>query len=242
MAQHTPDAGCVRAWADAFGMPKDYTAVDLESSGLDVDRDYVLQLGWCRVEDCKSVENAGVCLNHAANMSPTELNILDHRLATTAESMQSRGNQYTWDMKRVRAGDPPKEAVAKFIAACSGSEYVVSHYGTAFDYPMIDRLCRMVSGEGLPELGSGRLIDTAVIYKAAAAKFRPRPNESIASATARVLAIRGSIKFSMSTCIDNLGLVKSGVVARRAHDAIYDSWLCSLVYESLRKMAEGGTT
>lgn len=231
-----PEPDCVKAWADAFGFPESYVSVDCETSGLDVDRDFILQLGWCRVVAAAPTENAGVVIGH--QLQGVEATLLDTRLNQTRQAMEKRGLDYKWTTKILAAvGRPPKEAVETFIGVCDQSDAVVAHYGVAFDYPMIDRLCRRECGVGLPPVESGQLYDTAILFKAAVIEMKPMRDESIASAMARVLAVRGSTKFSVSKCVEVFDLAKKGVVKGRAHDAIYDAWVASLIFEELRAMA-----
>lgn len=228
----------LRAWADAFPYPEDYTSIDCETTGLDVDHDRVLQIGWCRVENRKSVENAGVAVNCAAGMSDVERSFLRHRIRETAARMADRGLVYEWSLDRIATGLPARQAAASLAAACP-SDHVVSHYGISFDYHMIDRFCREHGAGGLPDLTSGRLLDTYVLYKAAAVPILPRSGESYASAVSRTNAARTKLKCSMSALVASLGLTDRGAVVRRAHDAIYDSWLASLAFERLRELAGG---
>jgi len=233
-----PDPGALRAWADAYGLPVNYTSIDIETTGLDVDRDYVLQIGWCRVADRNAVENAGVAVNCVAGMAPAECDVVRSRLAGTAAHMAADGHQYEWSVDRVKTGLPPREAAERLAAACDAS-HVLSHYGTFFDYLVVDRFCQRYISQGLPNLETGRLLDTYLMYKAAVAPLYPRRGESYAAFVRRVRAARVGPKCSMAACVDALGLARRGAVIRRAHDAVYDAWLAHLVYERLRDVAGG---
>jgi len=232
------DPGCVRAYADAYGLPESYVCVDVETSGLDVEHDYILQLGWCCVTKRQPIENAGIIINHVSELDDTKASLLSQRLSSTAVNMQKRGMAYNWSLNRLQTGVEPKAAAERIVGICNKSEYILAHYGTLFDFEIIDRLTRKYLDIGLTNAG-GNLIDTAVIFKAASDQLRPRAHETYQSFVTRVLAHRGRSKFSMTACIAELNLASQGVVDRRAHDAIYDSWLVFLVFETFRAMAQG---
>lgn len=234
-----PDPGCLRAWADAYGFPSSYCCIDLETSGLDLAHDHILQLGWCKVVDRRATENAGLVVDHVAGKEAAEVAVLKEGLARTAEAMRDRGMSYDWTVEKLASsGTQPKAAAERFVGVCDGFDHLVAHYGVGFDFPMVTRFCRSSAGVELPDISSGKLIDTAMIYKAAASGMRPIRGESIGSMIARVMGVRNRVKYSMSTCIETLGLARFGVNDRRTHDAIYDSWLCFLVFECLREMAK----
>lgn len=229
----------VRAWADMYGMPVSYVVLDIETSGLNHDHDKVLQIGWCTVQNRRCQENAGIVIDHTVGMSDLELAMLKSRIDATAGKMKELGKQYGWSVSRIQEkGVSPKIAVNKLVEVTEPFDDVLAHYGIAFDYPMLSNLTKPINGFELPNLESGHIHDSALMYKACVARIRPRPRESYVSYISRIMDTRGPFKYSMATCITYFGLEAQGAVVRRSHDAIYDTWLAHLVYESIRNLAQ----
>ena len=232
------DPKVIRIWADVYGMPESYVAVDVETSGLDKDTDHILQLGWCKVRNKIAIENSGLVINCTENMSDIEKDIVEHRLMHTANKMAIKGAAYEWDINKISKGESPKKALDKFTSVCDSSNHLLSHYGTSFDYYMLDSFYLKYGNVRLPTLDEGQLLDSFILYKAAVCGIVPRDGESYSSIVNRVLYAKAPVSCSMKACVSALNLTDEGVVTKRAHDAIYDAWLSHLVYESLRNIAE----
>ena len=230
---------CVRAYADVFGFPETYVAVDIETTGLSKETDLIVQLGWCTVKTKQAKRNASIIVNHVDGKLPIEVQTLRERLQATKIAMAKKSTGpsfYPWSPELlVEKGKLPKEAADEFVSVCQEYDYIVSHHGMGFDFPMINRFVRDSCGMYLPELSTGKLVDTAIVVKAARANYRPMRGESYAAFINRVNQCHKSVRFSMATCIEILDLKEVGVSTRRTHDAAYDAWLSHLIVERLRQ-------
>lgn len=228
------------AWAKVFGpFPEDYVTFDTETSGLDSDRDVIIQIGWCRVVRRKVVENKAIIMNWRPILDDAEFQILANRLQKTSNSMAGKGHDFLWSMDTmVKNGVPPIDAFSQFAKVLSRSPVLVGHNIWRHDYKFIDRCSRRLTQRpiGIPDT---RMFDTMSIVKAAQSGATPVPGDSYRSYSDRA-ANAGGNKYKCSLdrfCVETLELDKDyGVDVTKMHDAGYDAWVTALLVEQLRKL------
>ncbi len=227
-----------KIWKKTFGpLPDDYLVFDLETSGLDSDRDVILQIGWCRVLNRKVKENKAIVLNWQSYLEPAELEILRGRLAYTSDSMHRRGLGYNWSIDRInREGVDPKTGFVEFAKYLSRSPILIGHHCWKHDLPFVDKCSRRLTrmGVGIPDT---RMLDTFALVKSAQSGAFPLPTDTYKSFSKRAVSAGGN-KYRGALdkfCVPALHLdAKYGVNTSTMHDAAVDSLVTHYVVEELR--------
>jgi hypothetical protein len=107
------------------------------------------------------------------------------------EKKATDGYTFPWTTQLlVEKGKEPKVAADKFVNACQSFDYILGHYGTKFDFPVINKFIHSQCGMKLPDVSSGQLVDTAIIVKAAKVGCIPKLGESYLSFMQRVDSAR----------------------------------------------------
>lgn len=226
----------VTAWESVYGpIPDDYHAVDVESTGLSVDNDFILQVGYCRVRNRVPALSHAVVINWPDALPAARLSEFVHQLELTRERMVSKGKAYPWTVDLLRRRGRPPEEVATTLAAELGPEpAVAAHFGWFFDFPMIARLLARYGASPLAAY-THRMIDTCVLEKARLLGLYPRPGEDVGAYYRRVRETRGAPKHTLEACLDRLGLRAQGADPAATHDAGYDAWAVHLILEHWRR-------
>lgn len=229
-----------RAWRQTYGLlPDDYLVFDLETSGLDSDRDVILQIGWVKVKNRKLVDRQVVTLNWCDLISGVEREILLHRLNHTNDAMYKRGLGFSWSLDRIkREGKDPITAFTSFAKNLTSSPILFGHNVWGHDYPFVDKCSLRLTGMsiGIPDT---RMIDTQALVKAAQSGAAPKVGESYRTYCTRAVKAGGS-KFKSSLdrfCVPTLKLdSKYGVDVTKMHEADYDAYVTHLVVEEMRAL------
>lgn len=230
-------SGALRSWFRNYPIPRSYVAIDLETSGLDVEKDRVIHIGWCTVEDTRTVLSEGVVLDWTRVLNGPELAKFEHDLERTKRSMEARGNGYRWTVDEVRSrGVNPRDALDRF-AMSRKDRPMVAHHGWGFDYPMLGNLYKKF---GLDfEVPHVDLLDTCLMARAILGPLEHLPNEDYRAYVRRLSQVRCA-KHTLRDCVTLFDLHQYGVDPKHGHDAEYDAWVCSLVLERMRELS--GTT
>jgi hypothetical protein len=224
--------GAVRLWAQRFPLPRDYVAVDIESSGLVPGRHRVLHFGWCTVRDGCAVRSEGVVIDWNRTLDREALGALHRDMQLAKVAMAAKDQEYRWSAEALaRRGVHPDEAVERIRAAVSGVP-LVAHYGYGFDYPMLGALL------GDPGLPRRRHMDTCLMARALLAPAPVHPGEAYEAYVRRLLTTRCA-RHALADCVTLLGLDQShGADPKHAHDAEYDNWISHLLLERFRDLAQ----
>lgn len=238
-----------------FGpLPDSYFAFDVETSGLSLKNDVVLQLGWAMVDDRKLVDSGAVVLDWtrigdaawngwlAEQIDKTKRNI-----ETTRDGRPS-GKKWNFHIDRVRAeGCHPVDAFAQFsalIADCrAGGFKFLGHYGLRCDQPMIDQACLELLGPGRGfELAPGEYYDTMALEKGIQLGLAVKPGEDQNAFIRRAYAAGGNKVHSSldQHCAPKYRLAeKHNLNMNQAHEADFDAVLTHLLLEEFRGIMDG---
>lgn len=236
-----------RDWAVQYdGFPEDYLVIDTETTGRDVDKDLILQLGWCQVVNRRVVDNDGVILNWGRKpyIDPSWV---ARRMGQTAAEMKKKHMVYPWDMDVLSHGQNPVEALTDFLERlCDVREkgqVIVAHNGVSLDFPIISSHFRRflkLNFEFQPE----EVWDTGALEKACQLDEFLYGSELPGDFAWRVIerntdrGINWSLhehvipKYNL-TVRYNLDLLKS-------HTAPFDAYVTHLLFEEFRTLAEDG--
>jgi DNA polymerase III epsilon subunit-like protein len=214
--------------------PERYMVIDLETTGLERDKDRILQLGLCVVNQGKVKMFAGQNGRRRPFLSqyfrvPPE--------AITLESIAVNG--ITNDIIQ-RHGVAPRAALEKFQSllqtARRNNWALVGHNLIRFDLPFL-----LVEAEGLGvrlNFADMPVVDTGMIVKAC--QLTDHPPRAPVSRYFREIADlpRRGVFYSLDrVCVPQFGLESKGVDPRRTHDAGYDCWVTHLLFQELVRMA-----
>lgn len=225
----------LKTWADRYPLPTTYCSIDLETTGLSVEKDHIMHLGWCSVVDGKTVQSDGVAVDWTSALDAPGMAKLSADMEKTREAMNKRGNAYRWTVNEMqRLGVAPRTAAEKFIAACR-TKPLVAHNGWFYDYPMLARFLKVHAGYDFVPLHTD-LMDTCLMARAVLGRVVPRASETYHSFIYRLKDVRCG-KHSLRDCVTMFGLQDLGIDLRHAHDAEYDSWISALLLEKFRAIA-----
>lgn len=233
----TFDGAYLIPWVHEYGpLPSDYLTLDTETSGLDAQRDKIVQIGWCRVANGKAVENGHLVVDWTAGASPLEVSNLAADLEHVRSRMARRGNQYPWTIDLLRKrGRPPAEVAAALAAKFAEVTGFVTHYGWMLDYPMIGAF---MAGQGRRfDPPHHQLYDTGLLVKMCLIGLTPVNGEPLRSFLLRLHQVISSPRHSLAACVSLFDLQAQGATTTACHEAAYDSWLVHLIFEALREYA-----
>jgi hypothetical protein len=228
--------------------PHDYLVVDVETSGIEVGRDLILQFGYCLVIDGKVEAADNILLNWFARPDLVPGDWLQQRLARCKEHVERRdgrptGRKYHFTPAKVKEGIDPLEglAVARDLIDGARAEkvFLVAHNGYHFDA----RILRSHFGHFLGtdfEVGDDEMFDTGMVEKASQTNLVPWSGESIKHWSKRVQADRArGVRWSLDkTCVEKYALdVNYGVDTADAHDAGYDCVVTHFLFETYKERA-----
>jgi len=222
-------------WVDEFGkLPRNYLAVDTETSGVDPRQDYILQLGFCKVADSQAKLYGSLTIDWTQVLNRSQLQDLERRMDGARTAMQKRGKQYDWTIDSLtKHGKHPREIAKRFLAQVGDDWAFAAHYGFLLDYPIIGKFLQQYGEKPFaPELE--KMIDTGLLVKAGFIGVSPEQHEDMMSYVKRVDTVRAAPRHSMEHCVDYFDLVKQGAVKKNLHDAGYDAWCVHLLVEKMR--------
>lgn len=226
----------MKAWADRFGLPDRYLAIDTETSKLGPDA-AVLHLGWCLFEHGDAVLSTGAAIGWPDVLDAVSTTKLGSDMAQTRRAMEARGNAYRWTLDELRrVGQAPQEVVRRFTSD-RGELPICAHHGWGFDYPLLARLIEGQTGKAFDPVHTD-LLDTCLMARAMLSGSVPRPTETYYAFVRRMGEVRCA-KHTLRDCAAMCDLHLKGVDFKHAHDAEYDAWVCGLVFEQFKRVAAG---
>jgi DNA polymerase III epsilon subunit-like protein len=249
----------IRYWSDGFRQlfggewPRSYVTFDCETTGLDNNRDVVVEIGHCLVEDCKVKNQLSLILNWTDHSKLSD-SWLRERLLKTKNSMASVGKQYQFTYEKLTTGIEPEKALSFYHTLFStliDDKFFFAAHGGFFDEAMLVSNFKRFIPDVLP--GKGLLsinrfpdnlyIDTMSIERGNQcmpdAKARPFAGETMRAYFKRLKYLGGfrkGISFSLDGhCIPKYGLVsKYGIDTSKAHSAAFDAYVVHLLMEEFR--------
>lgn len=230
-------------WADAlrraFGpIPPNYFLFDTETTGVNVNEDYPLQVAQAVVQDRKLVCVEEAHLNWFAG-DEARARWIRNKMQDTALRMAERGATYRVTPEAVSRGADPLvvlENWAKTVqASVSAGCAIVGHNIVNFDLVMMSIRVRDLLGIRLL-VPDELVIDTGMLEKARQLCLVPEPNESRISWFRRVSGRRARVKWRLDGhCAEQYDLwTRSKLDPTDAHDAKADCVLTHHLLESIR--------
>jgi DNA polymerase III epsilon subunit-like protein len=229
-----------------FSFPRDYTTIDLETSGLMADVHSICVIGHTVVRDGKPVETKETYINWWADPD-TDIKRLELQLQTTELIMRANNKTFLHTKEKLQAlGRPPKEVFEEYLKLFEEmedrGEVLVSHNGIAFDLPFLVAHFHNVLRVGW-KFREDLVFDTGVMLKASqmATVPQPKPDETFYQFLKRVsrTPAKGIFWALDKYCEPRFGLCKqAGVDPTLAHTAGVDSLLTAYLYEEQRKLAQ----
>jgi DNA polymerase III epsilon subunit-like protein len=195
-----------------------YLVFDFETTGLDPDRDRIIQVGLCIVTDRQVTDRLGWLVNQDVEV-PLEARRV-HGI-TTAD---------------IRAhGLPPRESLARLFDALAAAPVCMGHNIHQFDALFLLAESQRL---GLTPPVYSDFVDTAALFKGWKLGLPRGPDEDYATYTRRVLGIRTpGLKYSVPACLQALGVK---VDPSHLHDASNDAYATHLIFEALQKVLPAG--
>lgn len=186
--------------------PDSYVVWDLETSGLDPEKDRILEIGCMTVENGQPIDQWSMLLNYGIDI-PEEVSKIH---GITKEMCEKEGVD-------------PAIGLRRLVNAILASQANVTHNGTKFDHKfLLQSIHRELIGldhkdkYAFSEYMLVRSIDTAAIFKARKLGINRRWDQSPYDFAKVVLDIRAyGVKFNIPTCCADLGINTAGLVAHR---------------------------
>lgn len=213
-------------------LPEKYIALDVESSGLNREKDLALQVGLLIVDGDRS-EFSSFEIDWVSEQLPDFVDRLSERLDKTRTTLSEKGEKYAFTLDRLqKSGIKPLDAAIRLqdVAQRHGPDYwLVSHNGFAVDVPYTDRLSDMHRARAVSF--NRPYVDTMVIERCLQLQPRVEPGETWTSLCEKHRYLGGSkIKCNLQVyCTNKYGLpVKS-------HEADRDAVKMSMLLDIYRK-------
>jgi len=226
------------------GWPRDYFVIDVETTGLDLQNDLIVEFGHCLVRNGAVVDRLTTIVDwtkHQADLADA----IEGKLQNVSNAMAARGVQCHLDFQRMKREGKPPEEVFTFYAQMintllSKGVPVIGHNIYAFDEPMF---LNNIQRFKFPKVtfNDNCIIDTNGIEKAnglgPTPVTVPKPTDTLRSYFMRLNALR--IKGLKS----NLGehcFVKYGfdqhVNKSQMHNASVDAFCVHILMEKFRQL------
>jgi len=211
-----------------LNFPKTYIAWDLETSGLDPERNKILEIGAMLVKDGEIALRKSWILDNGIEI-PEEITQLT---GITNEIIKAEGRN-------------PADCLKEFLEMLGpGFMPNLTHNGIRFDIPFLcEQIKQILSVPGFPYIDTQRIqeklyrtaIDTAVIMKAKKLDLDRDWNESFFDFANRVMEIRAyGVKYNVGVCCEDLGIDRTGITQ---HRALGDVELTNQIYKKLTQPA-----
>jgi DNA polymerase III epsilon subunit-like protein len=243
------DTGVLREVNKRYGpWPRTYVVLDVETTGYLWDRDFILQIGHCRVENGIIAENDASFLNWAlTDRLPhhryDHLDYIRRQLDVVAASMAKKGESCKIDMPVLQAQGLEPLYVLKVYADQfddwqKDKKPIVAYNGHRFDRRFWNGHLNALFPPARERFHPDLLWDVGVLINATQQQFYPGPLESLHDYLIRCGKARPGTKWNQAFAIRALGLdARYGIDPALLHNARYDSKATALLFEELGKMA-----
>jgi DNA polymerase III epsilon subunit-like protein len=225
--------------------PGDYLVVDLETTGVDLAKDLIVQIGHCLVRDNRIIDNGSVVLDwHRVPL--IEPAWLEERMVQTRNYVeydkegQPTGRRYRFTPQRLRTVgvDPPE--VLRFymewlLELRQQGYFFIAHNGFHFDCALLERhFARLF--ESPFRFEDREVFDTGMVVKAFQAGLYFHPGESPRDFANRVRPLRlKGIRWALdSFCVPYFKLdEKYQMDTNDSHEACWDVRATHLLFQEL---------
>lgn len=233
-------------------LPESYLAFDVETSGLSVREDYVIQIGWALVQDRKMIDTGAVMLDWTRGNGDGWKEWFTQRLQRTRDHVEYKdgfatGNTFDMTVERIqREGMSPYDALLQFkrlVDTCRDTGFAfVGHNGLRHDQPMLDKHFQEVLDARLV-FCPGEYYDTLPLEKGVQLYPAIKPGETWMQFITRGYHLGGNkIRCSLDRhCAGKYNLQqKHNLDMSLAHEADFDARLTHLLFEEFREIMGGG--
>jgi len=241
-------------WSPAFkekmqgGIPTRYVSLDVETSGLDHNKDIVTQIGFTIFLDGKFDRKQSIVIDWTKE-SHVSFNWLRDRITYVTNVMHEKGIEYAVPLERMqKEGMAPSKAFSglwKMLQKAIKDGYFVAGHNLFFDETILEK--NYTRFGFAKNFGYGpRVYDTMGLERANlnnGAGVAPKAGETIRDYFDRLRWLGGA---KVKTSLDKHCAVKYQLATpdemNQAHDAEFDSYLVHLLIECWRKKAESRKT
>lgn len=236
-----------KTWKAKFGLPENYFVFDFETTGLKLDTDLILQIGYCHVENKQVVANEAFVLDWTS-CSDVDQNWLIDRIKSTKKYIetdrvtnQPTGRKYQFSITRLQEeGLPPKIVLAAFqdmIISYATSNVALTGYNIwKFDTKMWESHSKKFLGAEY-KFNPASLLDLGLMEKASQLNLTPKPTETIEEFYRRAANAFGkNVGWSLERdIIPKYRLDKRyGLDVSKAHNADFDCQATHCLMETYR--------
>ena len=242
-----------KEFAKNFKFPSNYTCIDIETSGLFPQDDFICSVGYCVVRDHAIVDAGEHYLDWTRN------NDVDHadlkkRLQKTQNVMEGlgKGFYHTYDILAKKGDDPVKVLsfyLDMFERMEQDKEVLVAHNGWAFDIEFLKSHFHnwlRVAYTFSPSL----VYDSGVIEKASQLHADhdplPLPNESLMDFTFRIAGVSAGARWGLDSHCENAYKLSEKMAGCEYftdgadHQAGYDATKVHFLIEEHRLLSQVG--
>lgn len=208
-------------------LPKNYIVWDLETTGFDPIKDYIIEIGVAMVRDGEIVERKNWLLNHGIEITEKTTEVT----GITKELIDSEGRD-------------PAECLSEFMQILQVDTPHLTHNGIRFDIPFLVHALIKHFGESQGGVMSYTkkiktyrkyAMDTAVFVKAKKLGMEWKWGEDFARYAERVMSIMAKrVKYSVDVCCEEMNISKEGV---EQHRALGDVELTNKIYQYLTQQS-----
>lgn len=144
--------------------PSTFTAVDIETTGLDRLTDLIWQIGFAEVIDGKLVSTGQWIIDWTIAAVIDQLDLQD-RMGRVIRRMEERGDACRLSLDLLKSGRPYQDVFADFVTrmAAWSQGWLVVHNGLRFDLPFIRAALTRFAATPLPECD--RVLDTLALTR-----------------------------------------------------------------------------
>jgi len=242
-----------KAFAKNFKFPSNYTCIDIETSGLFPQDDFICSVGYCVVRDHAIVDASEHYLDWTRHKDVDHAD-LKKRLQKTQKIMEKlgKGFYHTYDTLAKKGDDPVKVLnfyLDMFERMERDREVLVAHNGWAFDIEFLKSHFHnwlRVAYTFEPSL----VYDSGVIEKASQLHADhdplPMPNESLMDFTFRIAGVHAGARWGLdSHCEDVYKLSEKMAGCTHFedgadHQAGYDATKLHFLIEEHRLLSQAG--
>jgi len=191
-----------------------YLVFDFETSGLEPQRDRIIQVGLCSVVNGAVTNRRGWLVRQ---------NVAIHPEATQRHGLT---------MADLEAGGiAPRESLVALLDAMREAPTCMGHNIHRFDIPFLRAECRRFDVRP-PHCTD--FIDTAALFKGWKLGERKGPGETFEDYADRVLSRRvAGLRYAIPTCVTELRITED---TSRLHDASHDAYVTHLIFQALRRI------
>lgn len=224
-------------------LPRRYLVIDLETTGVDLRSDLIVQIGHCLVDGGQPVDTAAFVLDWAAAGKVTA-EWLAERLARTRRYVEEdsagrpTGRRYRFTPERLRQEGADPLAILAFYASWledlrQEGVFLVAHNGYHFDCALLERHFQRLLQKPY-QFAADEVCDTGMLVKAAQAGLSFWPGDTPQSFSQRVYRERlKGVRWALdSFCVPYFQLDrKYGLRADDAHEADWDVHVTHLLFQ-----------